>query len=117
MTLIASTITPSDAERAVAAIVLAFSTDPIARWTFPDPHHFPAGVRAFGGKAFAHGTGHQVGGFAGAALWLPPGVLPDEEALVTTLRDSVAKASQGDVFMVLERMGPVTQPSHTGTCR
>jgi ribosomal protein S18 acetylase RimI-like enzyme len=109
MTLIASTITPSDAERAVAAIVLAFSTDPIARWTFPDPHqyltHFPAGVRAFGGKAFAHGTGHQVGGFAGAALWLPPGVLPDEEALVTILRDSVAEASQGDVFMVLERMG------------
>jgi hypothetical protein len=90
MTLTVTAITPSDAELAVAVIVLAFSTDPAARWTYPDPHqyltHFPAIVRAFGGKALAHGTGHHVSRFAGAALWLPPGIHPDEEALGRSCR-------------------------------
>jgi len=104
------TVTPeSDAEQAVAVIVLAFSTDPAARWTFPDPHqylaHFPAIVRAFGGKAFAHGTGHHASGFAGAALWLPPGIQPDEETLGAVLRRSVPAGRQAAVSAVLEQMG------------
>ena len=77
---------PSEAEQAIGVIVLAFSADPAARWSFPEPQaylaHFPALVRAFGGKAFAHGTGHHISGFAGASLWLPPGVQPDDDALV-----------------------------------
>ena len=98
----------SEAEQAVAVIVLAFSTDPTARWSYPDPdqylRHFPSIVRAFGGKAFAHGTGHHVVGFAGAALWLPPGVGPDEEALAAVLRGSVAAERQAAVFEVFEKM-------------
>jgi ribosomal protein S18 acetylase RimI-like enzyme len=109
MTLTVTAVTPSDAERAVAVIVLAFSTDPAARWTYPDPHqyltHFPAVVRAFGGKAFAHGTGHHVNRFAGGALWLPPGIQPDEEALSAILQGSVAAELQAEVFAVFERMG------------
>lgn len=104
------TVTPqSDAEQAIAVIVLAFSADPAARWSFPDPHHylahFPAIVRAFGGKAFAHGTGLHVGGFAGAALWLPPGIRPDEEALAAVLRAGVPAGRQAAVFAVFEKMG------------
>ena len=99
----------SDVERAVAVIVLAFSADPAARWSYPDPRQylasFPAIVRAFGGKAFAHGTGHRVEGFAGAALWLPPDVHPDEEALAAILRESVEAERQADVFAVFEQMG------------
>ena len=99
----------SEAEQAVAVIVLAFSTDPAARWSYPDPdrylRHFPAIVRAFGGKAFAHGTGYHVGGFAGAALWLPPGIEPDEEALAAVLKASVAEERQAAVFAVFEQMG------------
>jgi ribosomal protein S18 acetylase RimI-like enzyme len=107
-----STVTataPSEVERAIAVIVLAFSTDPAARWSYPDPHqyltHFPAIVRAFGGKAFAHGTGHHVSGLAGAALWLPPGIRPDEEALAAVLRGSVVAERQAAVFAVFEQMG------------
>jgi ribosomal protein S18 acetylase RimI-like enzyme len=100
---------PSDAEQAIAAIVLAFSTDPAARWSYPDPHqyltHFPRIVRAFGGKAFAHGTGYHVSGFGGAALWLPPGIQPDEEALAAVLKSSVAAERQAAVFAVFEQMG------------
>ena len=99
----------SETEQAVAVIVLAFSTDPVARWSYPDPHqylrHFPAIVRAFGGKAFEHGTGYHVGGFAGAALWLPPGIHADEEALAAVLKESVAGERQAAVFAVLEQMG------------
>lgn len=107
----ASTVTAtpqSDAEQAVAVIVLAFSTDPAARWTYPDPKqylaHFPAIVRAFGGKALAHGTGHHASGFAGAALWLAPGIQPDEEAVGAVLRRSVPAGRQEAVFGVFEQM-------------
>jgi ribosomal protein S18 acetylase RimI-like enzyme len=109
MTLTVAAITPSDVEQAVAVIVLAFSTDPVARWTYPDPHqyltHFPALVRAFGGKALVPGTGHQVSKFAGAALWLPPGIHPDEDALGAVLQGSVAAERQAAVFAIFERMG------------
>ncbi len=108
-TLAVTATTPSDAEQAVAVIVLAFGTDPAARWTYSDPRqfltHFPAVVRAFGGKAFAYGTGHHVSDFAGAALWLPPGVHPDEEALGAVIRRSVAAERQAAVFAVFEQMG------------
>ena len=101
--------TPPDADQAVAVIVLAFSTDPAARWAYPDPSlylaNFPAVVRAFGGKAFAHGTGHHVSGFAGASLWLPPGIQLDEEALGAILKASVGAERQAAVFAVFEQMG------------
>lgn len=107
-TVKASTTLPADVERAVGVIVLAFSIDPVARWVYPDPQeylaHFPTGVRAFGGRAFAHGTGHHLNGFAGAALWLPPGVLPDEEALAEAITANVAEARQAEVFGVFQRM-------------
>jgi ribosomal protein S18 acetylase RimI-like enzyme len=109
MTLTVKAIAPSDADQAVSVIVLSFSTDPAARWTYPDPHqyltHFPAIVRAFGGKALAHGTGHHVSSFAGGALWLPPGIQPDEEALKALLQGSVAAELQAEVFAVFEHMG------------
>jgi ribosomal protein S18 acetylase RimI-like enzyme len=111
-TTTSSTVTvtaPAEAERAIATIVLSFSTDPAARWSYPDSHayltYFPAIVRAFGGKAFAHGTGYHVSGFAGVALWLPPGIKPDEEALAAVFRGSVAVERQPEVFAVFEQMG------------
>ncbi len=100
---------PSQAEQAMAVIVLAFSADPAARWSYPDADryltHFPAIVRALGGGAFAHGTACHIGGFAGAALWLPPGVHPDEAALVAALKGSVPGERQAGVFAVFEQMG------------
>lgn len=100
---------PSEAEQAVAVISLAFATDPAARWTFPDAlaylTHFPAMVRAFGGPAFAQGTAYHVDGFAGAALWLPPGVEPDEETLVSIVQQAAPAERQADLFGVFERMG------------
>lgn len=93
----------------IAVITLAFAADPVVRWMYPEPHQYtaywPEFVAAFGGKAFEHGTADYVDDFAGAALWLPPGVQPDEEPLVSLLQRSVAEPELGDVFAVLEQMG------------
>jgi ribosomal protein S18 acetylase RimI-like enzyme len=103
------TTTAPDEDPAIAAVVLAFSADPAARWAYPDPQqylrHFPSFVRAFGGKAFAHGSAYYVDGYAGAALWLPPGVHPDEDALSALLQRTVSEKVQQDVFGVFEQMG------------
>ena len=102
------TAVTSDEAPVIAAIVLAFSADPAARWTWPDPQqyllHFPSFVRALGGRAFAHGGAHYVDGYWGAALWLPPNVRPDEEALGTLLQRTGSPAVKQDVSAVFERM-------------
>jgi ribosomal protein S18 acetylase RimI-like enzyme len=98
-----------DEERAIGTIVLAFAADPPARWLYPQAGdflaHFPHFVRAFAGGAFGHRSAYGVDGFAGAALWLPPGVEPDEQALVGLLERSVAGPQLGQVFELLEQMG------------
>jgi ribosomal protein S18 acetylase RimI-like enzyme len=101
-------VAAADAERAVAAVALAFSADPAARWMYPEPQQYlsywPEFVRTFGGKAFARGTASYAEGFAGAALWLPPGEHADDDALVALLQQSVAPRDQDVVFAVFEQM-------------
>ena len=99
--------TTSDEASAIAVVVLAFGSDPAARWTWPDPQqylmHFPNFVTALGGKAFAQGSAYHVDGYAGAALWLPPDVEPDEEAVMTLLQRT-GSASEKDLSSVFEQM-------------
>jgi ribosomal protein S18 acetylase RimI-like enzyme len=101
--------TVSDAALSVAAVVLAFSADPATRWTWPDPdqylRHFPSFVRVFGGNAFTHESAYYVDDYAGAALWLPPGVRPDEDALITMLQSTGSAQVQKDGAAVFEQMG------------
>lgn len=103
------TATVSDAERAIAVAVLAFSADPAARWIYSDPHqyltNFPHFVRAFGGNAFEQGTAYYIDEYSGVALWLPPGVQPDEDALIALLQGSVSEQDREDAFAVFEQMG------------
>jgi len=100
---------PENQEFAIAPLVLAFTADPTVRWIYPDAHQFriffPQFVRAFGGKAFAQGTAYYLEGFHGTSLWLPPGVGPDEAALVPLLEETVVSARQAEVFALLEQMG------------
>jgi ribosomal protein S18 acetylase RimI-like enzyme len=107
-TPIIKTATESDAAPAIAVVVLAFSADPAARWTWPDPNqylmHFPDFVRAFGNNAFTYGSVYYVDGYTGAALWLPPEVHPDEGVLLTLLQHTVPAPVQKDVSAVFERM-------------
>lgn len=102
------TATASDVDPVINAIALAFSADPVAQWFFPEPQqylkYFPDFVKAFAGAAFEHGSGDSVEDFWGAALWLPPGVHPDEEALFTLLQEAIPERNQAEVFALLEQM-------------
>src|SRR6185503_13064163 len=105
----ASTVLPAEEESALAPLVLAFANDPAARWMYPDAHQFriffPRFVRAFAGKAFALGTAQRLADFRGTALWLGPGVAPDDHALVPLVEETVAPARRADIFAVFEKMG------------
>lgn len=102
--------TADDEASVISVITLAFSSDPMARWVYPSPQdyltHFSGLALAIGAKAFANGGAHYVEGFAGASLWLPPGVSPDEERPTAMIRETVAERVQGDLFGMMEQMGP-----------
>jgi GNAT superfamily N-acetyltransferase len=101
--------TASDVADVVAVEVLAFNTDPIARWLYPNPHqyltYFPQFVRTFGGQAFEQNTAYNLDDYAGAALWFPPNVETDAELLIDLIQHSVAERDQPDLFDFLEQMG------------
>jgi ribosomal protein S18 acetylase RimI-like enzyme len=96
------------AEAATSVITLAFSTDPIARWTYPDPdqylEYFPRFIKAFAGRAFENGTAYLAPDFAGAALWLKPGIGPNEDELLGLIWDSTSSEVQKDLFPIFEQM-------------
>jgi ribosomal protein S18 acetylase RimI-like enzyme len=98
----------SEESPAIDTILMAFAADPVARWTWPYSHQYLAGMprlaRAFGGSAFANGGAYCTDGYAGVALWLPPGVHPDEEKLGEVLETTVSPSLRGDVFATFEQM-------------
>lgn len=100
--------TRSDQDRFTAAMTMAFSADPAARWAWTDPLQFvtifiPL-VTLFGGKAFDHGSAYVIGDFYGVAQWLPPGVHPDEEAIGELLERNMSDPQLADVLFLFEQM-------------
>ena len=67
--------------------------------------HFSKFAKAFGGKAFEFKTAHYVGNYSGAALWLPPNVDPDVDALLGLLQETTSEEAQNVVPEVFEKMG------------
>jgi ribosomal protein S18 acetylase RimI-like enzyme len=108
--------TAADAERVVATLTRAFREDPLVRWIYPNPveywTYWPEVLRAYAAGAFEHGTAYYADGFAGAALWLPPGIGPDEAALGELLERSIPALDQADAFGLLEQMSEA-QPSES----
>lgn len=93
---------------AESVILLAFSADPMARWSLGRAERYlavmPELVRAFGGRAFAAGTAHVVEGFGGAAFWLPPGVDADVERLTAIMEEHAEPSVLPDAMRVFEQM-------------
>ena len=92
----------------VDVITLAFSSDPMARWSLSDPRKYlevmPSLVRAFGGRAFDVDGADCVGDYFGTAMWLPPGVEPDTDALDRIMKEHVDPALLPDIDGVFEQM-------------
>jgi ribosomal protein S18 acetylase RimI-like enzyme len=64
----------------------------------------PLLARAFGGKSFALGTAFGIDRFAGAALWLTPGVSADEEALAGLIERTAPASIEQDLAGIFEQM-------------
>ena len=100
--------TPGEMSQAVAVIAAAFLTDPLARfaWPSPDEHlrNMPLVAREFAGGGFAHGTAYVSADFCGTALWLPPDVHPNGEALEKALRDTAKPEHLDDLLGTFEQM-------------
>jgi ribosomal protein S18 acetylase RimI-like enzyme len=100
--------TSAEIPRAVAAIVAAFLTDPPARFAWPSPHDYlqamPLATREFAGSCFEHGTAYVTADFSGAALWLPPGVEPNGEALAKMFRETAQREHLDDLLATFEKM-------------
>ncbi len=94
--------------QAVATIVAAFITDPIARFAWLSPHDhlrgMPLATRELAGGSFEHGTAFVSSDFRGAALWLPPGAHPNTEALEQVFRDTAGAAHLDDLLGTFEKM-------------
>jgi GNAT superfamily N-acetyltransferase len=92
----------------VATITAAFITDPVARFAWPSVHDhlraMPLGTPEFAGGGFAHGTVYVSDDLCGAALWLPPGVHPNGEALEKVFRDTATPEHLDDLLGTFEQM-------------
>ena len=97
-----------DRRGALDTLVLAFTADPVIRWLYPEARqyltHFPGFLAAFGGKAFAAQTVWRLGGCSAVALWLPPRVDLDGDAIVAVLTETVAPERHEDALAVLGQM-------------
>jgi ribosomal protein S18 acetylase RimI-like enzyme len=64
----------------------------------------PLATREFAGSCFEHGTAYVSADFCGAALWLPPGVEPNGEALDKMFRDTAKREHLDDLLATFEKM-------------
>jgi GNAT superfamily N-acetyltransferase len=105
----AQVIQTAGRQRGIASLTLAFVLDPVMRWGWPDPHRYatywPKFADAFGGRAFDHGSAYGLEDCLAVALWLPPGVGPDEEAVMGLMSESMEDQIFQDVNGVFEQMG------------
>lgn len=89
-------------------LVSAFTDDPVERWLYPElPKylaHFPQFLATFGGAGFDTGTVWSLGDFSAVALWLPPAVGADGDAIGALLTETVSSEKHGDIVSVLEQM-------------
>jgi ribosomal protein S18 acetylase RimI-like enzyme len=108
------TASETDQDGAIGILTLAFSVDPMARWSLPDPAKylavFSSIAKAFGGRAFGKSTAYIADGFTGTALWLPPGTKSDEESLTRLFfnenTDEKIKEDMKGIFEQMEKFHP-----------
>jgi GNAT superfamily N-acetyltransferase len=104
----AAPVATTDHKRVLDILIYAFADDPVARWIFPSTcvyqHWFARLVRAFSGRAFDQGMAWMAPGQVGAALWLAPGVCPDDRAIESRIDQAVPARRQDEVFRMFGQM-------------
>ena len=94
-------------DHAIATLVLAFVTDPVARWMYDDPHqyllHIPRLFRAIGTSSFEAGAAQRTNDGLGVALWLPPGAHGEDGSLEAVIAESIVGEKQTEVAAIFDR--------------
>jgi GNAT superfamily N-acetyltransferase len=97
----------TEEERVLATMTYAFENDPVVRWVFRGEEayrtYFPRVVSASAGKSIENGTAFCTDALEAVALWLPPGVNPDEDALASAVEQG-SDADGDDLAAFLEQM-------------
>lgn len=103
---------PVEQSPAIRVLTLAFSTDAAVRYMFPTASAylaaFPRLAAAMGGAALEAGTAWLADGEAAAALWLPPGLSPDGDAIGAV----VAEFAPMERLEVLMQVGELIDHFH-----
>lgn len=88
------TAEPGEEERVIAVERLAFAADPFTRWLWPEAAVYEDAMTrltwAMSGAGFDERSIYVEDAMLGAAMWLPPGVDGDEEAMIAIVQDTVA---------------------------
>ena len=103
---------PSESDKVLDTLLLAFSTDPCLRYLLATPAALFKGFRPFatgmGGAALEQGTAWLADDGAAAALWLPPGVTSDRDAMMAV----IGELGREEKMPVLGEVGDVMAAYH-----
>ena len=97
----------AEVDHAIATLVLAFATDPVARWMYVDPHqyllHIPQLFRALGKSSLEARAAERTSDGFGVALWLPPDVHGEDGPLEAAIAEGIVGEKQTEVAAIFER--------------
>ena len=97
----------SEGSSIMHALTIGFVNDPVTRYMWPDPKTYltmmPQFAMAYGGKSLNHASAYTIGDYSGAALWLPPGVQPDEEEF-NPIFESIEENKRAELGEALESL-------------
>ena len=107
------TLAQDERSKALDIFTMAFVDDPVMRWLMPEGSvylkNLGAAQEALGGRALQHGSAHCLADASAAAFWLPPGVGPDEEAMVafgSRVPPENVRADTGGLMEQMEKYHP-----------
>lgn len=96
--------------------LLAFAADPFFRWMLPNASAFVDNYEkltfAMAGRAFEKETAYYADDFSAVALWLPPGVVADEDLLVSTILSVIPENITENII----RLGEEIEKYHPENC-
>jgi ribosomal protein S18 acetylase RimI-like enzyme len=94
-------------DHAIATLVLAYSTDPVARWMYPAPDqyllHLPRLFRILAASSFEAAAAHRTNDGLGVAIWVPPDIHGDSGPVEAVIDESIATDLKADVSAVFDQ--------------
>lgn len=94
--------------RVIDALTLAFATDPVMRWMYPEPSAylacFPGFATAFASASFKAKTTWISDDMGGASCWQPRDVMPDGDAIGEAMFSTIDRSKHETAAQILEKM-------------